>query len=120
MHVTRVQWCDFVVWSPKDDTFVQRVYYNKSFMENATVKARPFYFKKYFTINCFLHDHNTECFRSYHSQASIYCSSYSQASTHFSYSQANVFRSSYIQAKEFPLLICPYNVCQWKVIICFH
>ena len=26
MHVTRVQWCDFVVWSPIDDTFVQRVY----------------------------------------------------------------------------------------------
>jgi len=47
MHVTRVQWCDFVVWSPIDDTFVQRVYYNKSFMENAIAKAQTFYFEKY-------------------------------------------------------------------------
>ena len=47
MHVTRLQWCDFVVWSPIEDTFVQRVYYNKPFMENIIAKVQAFYFEKY-------------------------------------------------------------------------
>ena len=47
MHVIRLQWCDFVVWSPIEDTFVQRVYYNKPFMENIIAKAQAFYFEKY-------------------------------------------------------------------------
>lgn len=27
MHVTRLPWCDFVMWSPIEDPLVQRVYY---------------------------------------------------------------------------------------------
>lgn len=44
MYVTNLPWCDFVVWTPVEDLFVQRVYYCKSFMEEAISKARSFYF----------------------------------------------------------------------------
>ena len=47
MHVTRLPWCDFVVWSPIEDPLVQRVYYNKDFMEMAISRAQTFYFEKY-------------------------------------------------------------------------
>ena len=43
MHITRLQ---FIVWSPIEDAFVQRVYYNKSFMENIIATAQAFYFEK--------------------------------------------------------------------------
>jgi len=44
MHVTNSQWCDFVVWSPIDKPFVQRIRYESEFMSNAIVKAQKFYF----------------------------------------------------------------------------
>ena len=47
MHVSKLPWCDFVVWSPVNDLFVQRVYYNKQFMEEVLSKARSFYFNVY-------------------------------------------------------------------------
>lgn len=39
MHVTTLKWCDFVVWSPLQDPFVQRVWYDPVFMEEALPKA---------------------------------------------------------------------------------
>ena len=56
MHVTKLSWGDFVVWSPLEDPFVQRVYYNKSFMEMAISRAQAFYFKKYLpsVISCMI------------------------------------------------------------------
>ena len=47
MHITRTMWCDFVVWSPTQDPFVQRVQYDVSFMNIALSKARNFYFDKF-------------------------------------------------------------------------
>ena len=44
MYVTNLPWCDFVLWTPVQDPFVQRVYYCKSFMERAISKAHSFYF----------------------------------------------------------------------------
>ena len=42
MYVTNLPWCNFVVWTPVEDPFVQRVYYCKSFIERAISKARSF------------------------------------------------------------------------------
>ena len=47
MRVTKVQWCDFVVWSPIDEPFVQRITYDATFMDHNLLKARVFYFKKF-------------------------------------------------------------------------
>ncbi|XP_065899160.1 uncharacterized protein [Dysidea avara] len=47
MHVTHISWCDFVVWSPMQDVFVERVYYDPAFMTTAMSKAQEFYFKKF-------------------------------------------------------------------------
>ena len=44
MHVTNLPWCDFVVWTPVEDLFVQHIYYCKSFMEETISKASSFYF----------------------------------------------------------------------------
>jgi len=32
MRVTRLPWCDFVVWSPIQDVFIERVLYNPAFI----------------------------------------------------------------------------------------
>ena len=34
MHVTHLVWCDFVVWSPIQDIFVERVHYDPIFMKS--------------------------------------------------------------------------------------
>ena len=47
MHVTHLQWCDFVVWSPIQEPFVQRVQYDAPFVNTALSKARSFYFEKF-------------------------------------------------------------------------
>lgn len=47
MHVTRLPWCDFVVWSPTQDPFVQRVQYDASFIKPALLKACSFCFGKF-------------------------------------------------------------------------
>ena len=47
MHVTNSKWCDFVVWSPLDQPFVQRVRYNPEFMNKAIAKAQKIYFDKF-------------------------------------------------------------------------
>ena len=47
MHVTKLHWCDFVIWSPVQEPFVQRVKYDFSFMKTTLVKARKFYFEKF-------------------------------------------------------------------------
>ena len=47
MYVTKLKWCDFVVWSPLQDPFVQRVCYDPVFMEEAVLKAQKFYFEHF-------------------------------------------------------------------------
>ena len=47
MHITHLPWCDFVVWSPTQEPFVQRVLYDAGFMTTALRKARNFYFDKF-------------------------------------------------------------------------
>ena len=47
MHVTRLHWCDFCVWSPLGGVFVQRIKYDKVFMDTALMKAKKFYFNKF-------------------------------------------------------------------------
>ena len=47
LHVTGLPWCDFCVWSPIGDPFVQRITYNKEFMDKVLVKAQKFYFDKF-------------------------------------------------------------------------
>lgn len=47
MHVTYLHWCDFCVWSPLGEVFVQRIKYDKVFMDTALVKAKNFYFNKF-------------------------------------------------------------------------
>ena len=44
LYVTRLQWCDFVVWAPNKDIFVERIIYDQRFIEHAISKARAFYF----------------------------------------------------------------------------
>ena len=48
MHVTNSKWCDFVVWSPLDQPFIQRIHYDSEFMSNAIVKAQKFQFYQLF------------------------------------------------------------------------
>jgi len=47
MHVTNSKWCDFVVWSPLDQPFIQRIHYDSEFMSNAIAKAQKFYFNQF-------------------------------------------------------------------------
>ena len=47
MHVTHLPWCDFAVWSPVQEPFIQRVRYDAGFMTTALGKARKFYFNKF-------------------------------------------------------------------------
>ena len=47
MHVTKLPWCNFVVWSSVDDLFVERVHYDSEFMKEIISKARSFYFNIY-------------------------------------------------------------------------
>ena len=44
LHVTGLHWCDFCVWSPIGEPFVQRIEYDKEFMDKALMKAQKFYF----------------------------------------------------------------------------
>ena len=46
MHVTGLKWCDFFVWSPMGEPFIQRIEYEPSFMDQVLFKARDFYFNK--------------------------------------------------------------------------
>ena len=61
MHVSKLPWCDFVVWSPVDNLFVQRVYYNKQVMKEILSKARSFYFNVYLPLSCTLCYNITPC-----------------------------------------------------------
>ena len=47
MYVTHLPWCDFAVWSPAQEPFIQRVKYDASFMTTALERARKFYFSKF-------------------------------------------------------------------------
>ena len=47
MHVTSLQWCDFVVWSPLHEPFVQRIKYDADFMKSAISTADKFYFEQF-------------------------------------------------------------------------
>ena len=47
LYVTRLPWCDFVLWAPSEDIHVERIYYDQQFIENAISKARVFYFDKF-------------------------------------------------------------------------
>ena len=44
LYITRLPWCDFVVWSPNKEILVERIYYNQHFIMQAIAKARIFYF----------------------------------------------------------------------------
>jgi len=46
MHVTHLQWCDFVVWSPLYQPFVQRIT-PADFMKSAIAKAGKLYFEQF-------------------------------------------------------------------------
>jgi len=46
MHVSRLVWCDFVVWCPRQ-IFVQRIRYNAAFIGDCLLKAKKFYFEKF-------------------------------------------------------------------------
>ena len=43
LFVTRLLWCDFVIWTP-NEICVERIYYDQQFIEEAILKARTFYF----------------------------------------------------------------------------
>ena len=47
MYVTNLKWCDFVVWSPVQDPFVERISFGALFMKRAISKAEEFYFKHF-------------------------------------------------------------------------
>lgn len=47
MHVTCLQWCDFVVWSPLHEPFVQRIKYDADFMKSTISTAGKFYFEQF-------------------------------------------------------------------------
>ena len=47
MYVTQLQWCDFVVWSPVPDIFVERISYDPEFMKTTLRKAQEFYFQRF-------------------------------------------------------------------------
>ena len=44
MHVTNFKLCEFVVWSPLHQPFVQQVSYDPEFMKTSIMKAQKFYF----------------------------------------------------------------------------
>ena len=46
MHVTNLKWCDFVIWHPQE-VFVQRIWYDTTFMKAAISKAKTYYFEKF-------------------------------------------------------------------------
>ena len=56
MYVTDLHWCDFVIWSPIQEPFVQRIKYDVSFMKTMLVKAHKFYFEKFLpsVLSCML------------------------------------------------------------------
>ena len=47
MYVTRLQWCDFVVWSPLHEPFVQRIKYDA---KSAISTAGKLYFEQFSVI----------------------------------------------------------------------
>lgn len=47
MHVTGLTWCDFFVWTPVGEPFLQRIVYDTTFMNAALSKAKLFYFDKF-------------------------------------------------------------------------
>jgi len=47
MHVTHLPWCDFVVWSPAQEPFIEHVKYNAGFMTTALRRNRNLYFSKF-------------------------------------------------------------------------
>ena len=65
MRVTHLHWCDFVVWSPIQAVFVERVVYDPVFMKAALQKAQAFYFNKFLPsiVPCMLitNDSGTNC-----------------------------------------------------------
>ena len=46
MHVISLQCCDFFVWSPMREPFIQRIKYEPAFMDKVLLKACDFYFNK--------------------------------------------------------------------------
>ena len=50
LYVTRLQWCDFVVWAPNEDIFVERISYDQQFIGHAISKARAFYFDVFYHL----------------------------------------------------------------------
>ena len=61
MHITRLQWCDFVIWSPIQEPFVQRVKYDVSFMNHEECSCESLYFLllEIFTISTIVYADHT-------------------------------------------------------------
>ncbi|XP_065892315.1 uncharacterized protein [Dysidea avara] len=47
LFVTQLPWCNFVLWAPNDAVYVERIFCDDSFIEDAVSKARAFYFDKF-------------------------------------------------------------------------
>ena len=47
MQVTGLRWCDFFIWSPVAEPFVERIAYDETFMDESLQKAEAFYFNKF-------------------------------------------------------------------------
>ena len=45
--MTHLPWCDFVVWAPSEDIYLERIYYDQKFNEAAISQARGFYFNTF-------------------------------------------------------------------------
>jgi len=56
LHVIGLTWCDFCVWSPVGEPFVQRIEYDKEFIDKTLVKLRNF-ISKIFACSCTIFNH---------------------------------------------------------------
>ena len=45
--MTRLPWCDFVLWAPGGQIHVEKIFYDEIFIEGMVSKAREFYFDKF-------------------------------------------------------------------------
>jgi len=56
LFVTHLLWCDFVVWAPSEDIYLERIYYDQKFNEAAISQARTFYLNTFFAIHSSIAD----------------------------------------------------------------
>ena len=54
MHVTSLQWYNLFIWSPMGEPFIQTIKYEPAFMDKVLLKARNFYFNKFYQLLCLM------------------------------------------------------------------